>query len=121
MLLCCVDLYVEAVLTTLGPGIFDWEAAGGGSSRETSVRQWLPPVLALLAQPQAQPVRGAAHVSPSPRPAPPCPGMPPGPGPSLLRAFHQALTANPSRLKTQDRGENGERFIFRKWGVGAHH
>ena len=93
---------------------------GGGSSRETSVRQWQPPVLAL-AQPQAQPVRGAAHVSPSPRPAPPCPGMPPGPGPSLLRAFHQALTANPSRLKTQDRGENGERFIFRKWGVGAHH
>ena len=27
------------MLTTLGPGIFDWEAAGGGqSSRETSVR-----------------------------------------------------------------------------------
>ena len=34
MLLCCVDLCVEAVLTTLGPGIFDWEAAGGGGPEQ---------------------------------------------------------------------------------------
>ena len=53
VLLCCVDLYVEAVLTTLGPGIFDWEAAGGGSSRETSVRQGRA---SSACQPQAQPV-----------------------------------------------------------------
>lgn len=58
MLLCCVDLCVEAVLTTLGPGIFDWEAAGGGqSSRETSVRLRPEPPVQPDPQPQALPAQ----------------------------------------------------------------
>ena len=113
MLLCCVDLYVEAVLTTLGPGIFDWEAAGGGSSRETSVRQGRA---SSACQPQAQPVFPAGtHVRAIEGPAS-CPGMRPGRGPSLLRAIHPFFAAHPARLKTQRLGE----FIFRKWGVDAH-
>ena len=104
------------MLTTLGPGIFDWEAAGGGqSSRETSVR-----------------LHGATSARPTslkPSRSNPCelehpwssPGMLPGRGPSLLRATHHPYAkAHPSRLKSQgSRRQIGE-FIFRKWGVDAH-